>query len=40
MQVHEGRSQLFVYPDGQIKVLRPPLDFQAPPRGLATATAA
>src|SRR6202011_5910974 len=40
MQVHEGRWQLFLYPDGQIKVLRPPLDFAAPPRGPAIETAA
>jgi len=40
MQVHEGRWQLFVYPDGGIKVLRPPLDFAAPPRGPALEAAA
>jgi Domain of unknown function (DUF222)/HNH endonuclease len=40
MQVHEGRWQLFLYPDGGIKVLRPPLDFAAPPRGPALDAAA
>src|SRR2546430_1490542 len=40
MQVHEGRWQLFRYPDGHVEVLKPPLDFAAPPRGPAIETAA
>ena len=40
MQVHEGRWQLFRYPDGHVEVLKPPLDFAAPPRGPAMETAA
>jgi Domain of unknown function (DUF222)/HNH endonuclease len=31
-QVHEGRWQLFLDPDARIKVVKPPLDFAAPPR--------
>jgi hypothetical protein len=31
-QVHEGRWHLFVYGDGRLEVVRPPLDFAAPPR--------
>jgi hypothetical protein len=40
MQVHEGRWQLFLYPDGHVEVLKPPLDFASPPRGPAIQTAA
>jgi hypothetical protein len=36
-QVHEGRWQLLVYPDGRVEVVKPPLDFAAPPRGPAAA---
>ncbi len=36
-QVHEGRWQLYLYPKGHIEVVRPPLDFAAPPRAPATA---
>jgi hypothetical protein len=38
-QVHEGRWQLFLEPDGRIKVVKPPLDFAAPPRAPAAAAA-
>jgi Domain of unknown function (DUF222)/HNH endonuclease len=31
-QVHEGRWQLFLHGDGHLEVVRPPLDFAAPPR--------
>jgi hypothetical protein len=40
VQVHERRWQLLVDSDGHVEVIRPPLDFAAPPRGPATATAA
>jgi hypothetical protein len=40
VQVHEGRWQLLLQPDGRVEVIRPPLDFAAPPRGPAAATAA
>jgi hypothetical protein len=36
-QVHEGRWQLLVYPEGRVEVVKPPLDFAAPPRGPAAA---
>jgi hypothetical protein len=36
-QVHEGRWQLFLDPDSRLKVVRPPLDFAAPPRAPACA---
>ncbi|MBJ7612178.1 MAG: DUF222 domain-containing protein [Candidatus Dormibacteraeota bacterium] len=40
VQVHEGRWHLLVDPHGRVEVIRPPLDFAAPPRGPAAATAA
>jgi hypothetical protein len=40
VQVHEGRWQLLLHPDGHVEVIRPTLDFAAPPRGPAAATAA
>jgi hypothetical protein len=39
MQVHELRWQLLAYPDGRLEVVKPPLDFAAPPRGPARAAA-
>ena len=40
VQVHEGRWQLVLHPDGHVEVIRPPLDFAAPPRGPAADKAA
>jgi uncharacterized protein DUF222/HNH endonuclease len=40
VQVHEGRWQLLVDPDGQVEVVKPPLDLAAPPRGPASRRAA
>jgi hypothetical protein len=40
VQVHEGRWQLLLHPDGRVEVIRPPLDFAAPPRGPAADAAA
>jgi hypothetical protein len=40
VQVHEGRWQLLVDSDGHVEVIRPPLDFAAPPRGPARHRAA
>jgi hypothetical protein len=40
VQVHEGRWQLLLHPDGRVEVIRPPLDFASPPRGPATDRAA
>jgi hypothetical protein len=39
-QVHEGRWQLLLYSDGHVQVVKPPLDFAAPPRGPASTVAA
>jgi hypothetical protein len=36
VQVHEGRRQLLVDPDGHVEVVRPPLDLAAPTRGPAS----
>src|SRR5438270_5680378 len=38
-QVHEGRWQLYHYPDGHLEVVRPPLDFAAQPRAPSTEAA-
>jgi Domain of unknown function (DUF222)/HNH endonuclease len=40
VQVHEGRWQLLVDPDGHVEVIKPPLDLAAPPRGPASSKAA
>jgi hypothetical protein len=40
VQVHEGRWQLLLHTDVHVEVLRPPLDFAAPPRGPARPKAA
>jgi hypothetical protein len=40
VQAHEGGWQLLLLPDGHLEVIRPPLDFAAPPRGPATDRAA
>jgi hypothetical protein len=40
VQVHEGRWQLLLDPDGRVEVIKPSLDFAAPPRGPATDRAA
>jgi uncharacterized protein DUF222/HNH endonuclease len=40
VQVHEGRWQLLVDPDGRVEVVKPPLDLAAPPRGPASRRAA
>jgi hypothetical protein len=38
-QVHEGRWKLFLYSDGHIEVVRPPLDFASMPRAPSAMTA-
>ena len=38
-QVHEGRWQLFLHPDGHLEVVRPPIDFAAQPRAPSTEAA-
>ena len=40
VQVHEGRWQLLVRPDGRVELVKPPLDLAAPPRGPAPTRAA